>query len=174
MEGASPGHGWRRGRPIKILAAAAVAVVLAAAGATVLLPHARPGRILVQVLPVGQDMSSATAIAVNGPDVWVANETDRWGGSVTELDASDGRRVRTLSAPHDGIHSPTAIAADGAHVWVANGSGSVTELNADDGSWVRTLSGRRYGFRGPSAIAVAWRSRLGRQLRRRRHGAERR
>ena len=102
MEGAGPGHGWRRGRPIKILAAAAVAFFLAAAGATVLLLHARPGRILVHVLPVGQDMSSATAIAVNGPDVWVANETDRWGGSVTELDASDGRRVRVLSSPMTG------------------------------------------------------------------------
>jgi hypothetical protein len=95
MEGAGPGHGWRRGRPIKIVAAVAVAVFLAAAGARVLLLHARPGRILVHVLPVGQDMSSATAIAVDGPDVWVANETDRWGGSVTELDASDGVTVLT-------------------------------------------------------------------------------
>lgn len=99
MEGASPGHGRRRGRTIKILAAAAVAVVLAAAGATVLVLHTRPAKIPVHVLPVGQDMDSATAIAVDGPDVWVANETDRWGGSVTELDASDGRLVRTLSAP---------------------------------------------------------------------------
>jgi hypothetical protein len=32
MEGAGPGHGWRRGRPIKIVAAVAVAVFLAAAG----------------------------------------------------------------------------------------------------------------------------------------------
>ena len=102
MEGAGPKHGWRRARPIKILAAAAVAVFLAAAGTTVLLPHARPGRILVQVLPVGQDMSSATAIVADGRDVWVANETDRGGGSVTELDASDGRRVRILSAPMTG------------------------------------------------------------------------
>src|SRR5512140_1103971 len=140
MEGASLGHGRRRGRTIKILAAAAVAVVLAAAGATVLVLHSRPAKIPVHVLPVGQDMNSATAIAVDGPDVWVANETDRWGGSVTELDASDGRRVRTLSAPDDGIHSPTAIAADGAHLWVANGSGSVTELNASNGGWIQTLS----------------------------------
>ena len=104
MEGAGPKHGWRRARPIKILAAAAVAVFLAAAGTTVLLPHARPGRILVHVLPVGQDMSSATAIAADGPDVWVANETDRGGGSVTELDASNGSWIQTLS---DGtwIHS---------------------------------------------------------------------
>jgi hypothetical protein len=140
MEGASPGHGRRRGRTIKILAATAAAVVLAAAGATVLVLHTRPGRIPVHVLPVGQDMSSATAIAVDGSHVWVASETDRWGGSVTELDASDGRWVRTLAGPSYGIHSPTAIAADGAHLWVANGSGSVTELNASNGSWIQTLS----------------------------------
>ena len=140
MEGAAPGHGWRRGRTGRIWAAAALAALLAAAGATVLVLQARPGRIPVRVLPVGQDMDSATAIAVDGPDVWVANETDHGSGSVTELNASDGRQVRTLSTPGDGIHSPTAIAADGAHIWVANGSGSVTELDASDGSWIQTLS----------------------------------
>jgi hypothetical protein len=140
MEGASPGHGRRRGRAIKILAAAAVAVVLAASGATVLVRQTRPGRIPVHVLPVGQNMNSATAMAVDGPHVWVVSETDRWGGSVTELDASNGKWVRTLSGPSYGIHSPTAIAADGAHLWVANGSGSVTELDASDGSWIQTLS----------------------------------
>ena len=147
MEGAGPKHGWRRARPIKILAAAAVAVFLAAAGTTVLLPHARPGRILVHVLPVGQDMSSATAIAADGPDVWVANETDRGGGSVTELNASNGSWIQTLS---DGtwIHSllggcipgvlasggyhfsnPGLIAAVGTHIWVF-GSNGVTVLTA--------------------------------------------
>jgi hypothetical protein len=102
MEGANPGHGRRRGQTIKIVAAAAVAAVLAVAGAALLVLHTRPGRIPVHVLPVGQNMNSATAIAVDGPHVWVASETDRWGGSVTELDASDGRRVRTLSAPTTG------------------------------------------------------------------------
>jgi hypothetical protein len=107
MEGACPGHGWRRRRAIRIWAAAVVAVLLAA-GAAVLVLHTRPGKIPVHVLPVGQDMDSATAIAVDGPDVWVANETDRWGGSVTELNARGGYHFT----------SPGLVAAVGAHIWV--------------------------------------------------------
>jgi hypothetical protein len=81
---------------------------LLAAGAAVLVLHTRPGKIPVHVLPVGQDMDSATAIAVDGPDVWVANETDRWGGSVTELNARGGYHFT----------SPGLVAAVGAHIWV--------------------------------------------------------
>ena len=88
------------------------------------------------------------AIAVDGTHVWVANYG---GGSVTELNASDGSWERTLY----GFNEPGRIAADGTHVWVPNsGGGSVTELNASDGSWVRTLSGGSYGFNVPWAIAV--------------------
>jgi hypothetical protein len=118
MEGASPGHGRRRGRTIKIVAAAAVAAVLAAAGAAVL--QTRPGRIPVHTLPVGQDLNGATAIAVDGPDVWVASETDRWGGSVTELNAGDGSWVRTLSGARYGFNAPYSIASAGGRIWVTN------------------------------------------------------
>ena len=97
MEGAGPGHGRRRARTVRIWAAAALAVFLAAAGTAVLVLQARPGRIPVRVLPVGQDMAIATAVAVNGRDVWVANETDHGSGSVTELNAGDGSWVQTLS-----------------------------------------------------------------------------
>jgi len=141
MEGASPGHGRRRGRTIKILAATAAAVVLAAAGATVLVLHTRPGRIPVHVLPVGQDMSSATAIAVDGSHVWVASETDRWGGSVTELNASNGSWIQTLSEgtwiqsllrgcipgvlASGSYHfsNPGLVAAVGTHIWVCGRDG---------------------------------------------------
>lgn len=87
-------------------------------------------------------------------------------GSVTELDASDGSRIRTLSGRRYGVRYPSAIAADSAHSWVANdpqtgngrtskpGDGSVTELNATDGSFVQILSGGRYRFSNPSAITV--------------------
>ena len=94
MEGAGPGHGWRRGRPIKIVAAVAVAVFLAAAGAGVLLLHARPGRILVHVLPVGQDMSSATAIAVERPRR-LGRQRD---GSLGRLGDGAGRQRRQAGA----------------------------------------------------------------------------
>jgi hypothetical protein len=96
------------------------------------------------------------AIAVDGGHVWVAS----LGGSVTELNAANGSRVRTLSGGSYGFSSPEGIATDGIHVWVtnlgggANGDGSVTELNASDGRWVRTLSGGSYGFNGPWGIAT--------------------
>ena len=78
-----------------------------------------------------------------------------YGDSVTELNASDGSWVQTLSGGSYGFNAPYAIAVDGAHVWVANSSGdSVTELNASNGSWVQTLSGGNYGFNNPLAIAV--------------------
>ena len=87
-------------------------------------------------------------IAVDGTHVWVANYG---GGSVTELNASNGSWERTLY----GFNEPGRIAVDGTHIWVPNSSGdSVTELNASDGSWVRTLSGGSYRFNSPWAIAV--------------------
>jgi DNA-binding beta-propeller fold protein YncE len=89
-------------------------------------------------------------IATDGTHVWVDNYgRASTGDSVTELNASNGIRVRTLY----GIKAPYSVAVQGGHVWVANG-GSVTELNAANGSWVRTLSGASYGFADPWAIAV--------------------
>jgi hypothetical protein len=160
MEGAGPGTGRRRGRTITLLAAAAVAV-LAVAGAAVLVLPTRPGRIPVHVLPVGQNINSATAIAVDGPHVWVANEGDGdgRGGSVTELDAGDGGWVRTLSGARYGFNAPYSIASAHGRIWVTNlypgvDGGSVTELNAGDGSWVATLTGGCYSFDSPHGIAV--------------------
>ena len=68
---------------------------------------------------------------------------------MSELNASDGSWVQTLSGGCYNFDSPAAIAVAGSHVWVANShidqtGGSVTELNASDGSWVRTLSNSRW------------------------------
>ena len=78
------------------------------------------------------------AIAVDGTHIWVANggvPANGGGGSVTELNASDGSWVQTLSGGSYGFYSPDAIAVDGTHVWVANDNGdandsSVTEFPA--------------------------------------------
>jgi hypothetical protein len=60
--------------------------------------------------------------------MWVANEN---GNSVTELKASDGSLVQTLSSGSYGFNSPQGVAFDGSHIWVANwNSASVTEVNA--------------------------------------------
>src|SRR5260221_1486607 len=93
------------------------------------------------------------AIALAGPDAWVANYG---GNSVTELNAATGHVVRILSAGSYGFNQPWAIAVNGPDIWVVNtGGNSVTELNASDGSVVRVLSGGTYGFDRPDGIAFA-------------------
>ena len=75
------------------------------------------------------------AIAVDGPDLWVANAV---GNSVTELNASDGSWVRTLTATW-GFEQPDGIAVSGTDLWVANGTGnSVTEVDSD-GNPIQTV-----------------------------------
>jgi Protein kinase domain len=138
-----------------LIASAAVAVGLVAA--LINLNHAPPSADAARVYSgVSYGFGNPDAIAVDGGHVWVASLN----GSVTELNAANGSRVRTLSGGRYGFSSPEGIATDGTHVWVTNlgggagGNGSVTELNASNGSWVRTLSGGSYGFNGPWGIAV--------------------
>lgn len=157
----------RRGKTSVIWAVAASALALVLAAVAGLAFRGLQGGLPARVITAGHDLNGATATAVTGNTVWVVNSTGSGAGSVTELNASDGRRIRTLSGPHYGFRYPTAIAAGGARVWVANdpetgngqsprsGDGSVTELNAADGSLVRILSGPRYAFDFPSAISVA-------------------
>ena len=81
--------------------------------------------------------SQPYGIAADGTHVWVANYA---AASVTELNASNGRWVATLSGGSYGFNDPQAIAVVGTQVWVANYVGaSVTELNASDGRRVATL-----------------------------------
>jgi len=108
------------------------------------------------------------SIAVSGPYVWVLNNPYRGGLSVTEMNASDGSFVRTLSGPQYDFgrfaggfgYRPEGIAAAGNRVWVANplggsGHGSLTEINAQTGALVRVLSGSPYRFYLPTAVAGA-------------------
>src|SRR5664280_2795626 len=92
------------------------------------------------------------AMAFDGTHIWVVNgfSLDGVGNSVTELNASDGSFVQTVSGPFE---NPIDIAFDGTHLWVTNYLfNSVTELNASDGSIVQTLIGGSYGFKGPLGI----------------------
>jgi len=58
--------------------------------------------------------------------VWVTNAG---GNSVTEISASTGAWVQTLSGGSYGFNSPTGIAFDGTDVWVTNSAGnSVTDF----------------------------------------------
>jgi serine/threonine-protein kinase len=65
-------------------------------------------------------------VTTDGTHVWVCN-TGGASGSLTELNASDGRLTRTLAAT-SGITDPQGSVSDGTHLWVADGNSSVTEL----------------------------------------------
>ena len=83
--------------------------------------------------------------------MWVANQG---GNSVTEINASDGSFVQTLSGGSYGFGDPLDLAFDGTHLWVSNWTGdSVTELNASNGSWIQTISEAATG--GPPGIVRA-------------------
>jgi YVTN family beta-propeller protein len=73
---------------------------------------------------------SPEGVSSDGTHVWVANFDD---GTVTELDASDGSVVQTVTCEGD----PLSISSDGTHVWtsdigsgVMSSDGTVTELAA--------------------------------------------
>lgn len=61
-------------------------------------------------------------IAFDGTHIWVTNYA---GSSVTELDASDGAWVQTLTANNYGFDYPWGIAFDGSHIWVADSEENV-------------------------------------------------
>jgi hypothetical protein len=95
--------------------------------------------------------SDPQAIASDGTHIWVANQD---GHSVTELNASTGALVRTISGTSYKFNGPSAITSEGTHVWVAGRRGSsVTELNASTGALVRTISVGSYTTQTPGAIA---------------------
>ena|GEM_PF-5563030 len=77
--------------------------------------------------PVEVDPATSVTIpiTINVTHLWVTNG----GNSVTELNASAGSWVRTLSVGSSGFNDPDGIAFDGTHLWVTNATGaSVTEI----------------------------------------------
>ena len=75
------------------------------------------------------------AVSSDGTHVWVANSD---GNTVTELDASTGAVVQTITVGS----SPGSVSSDGTDVWVANTDGdTVTELDAATGAVVQTITG---------------------------------
>ena len=79
------------------------------------------------------DQGGIFAIFSDSTHVWMVNLT---AGTVTELDASDGSFVQTIS----GFGDPDSVSSDGTHVWVVNSfDRTVTELDASDGSFVQTI-----------------------------------
>jgi hypothetical protein len=104
------------------------------------------------------------AIAVQGSDIWVTNN---FSASVTEVSATSGAVLRTLSSTADDFDYPNAIATTNVatkaakkttaktRVWVVSGpSNSVTELSGG-GAFMRVMKAKSDGFDYPSAIAIS-------------------
>jgi NHL repeat len=97
------------------------------------------------------------SIVPDGDHIWVGSGAGNVGSAVTELSASDGSWVTTLSGAQDGFKGARGFAVDGTRIWVLSGEGggAVRELNvASDPTWVLTLSGGGFGFNNPQDIAV--------------------
>ena len=99
-------------------------------------------------------------IAADGSHVWITSEAiNGSGGSVTELDASNGRQLWTvpLSTGDTSGNPGGAITYARGHLWVlcssqGNGPSSLVELNASNGKVLRTISGQGHGFDAGSSV----------------------
>ena len=105
-------------------------------------------------------LDDPSAIASVGPDLFVANEA----GSLSEVRASDGAAVRTISGPQFGFQDPIALAVSGHTVLVLNAgrpsatpavAGSISEIDARTGRLLRTVSGPSLAFDDPAALVVS-------------------
>jgi DNA-binding beta-propeller fold protein YncE len=98
------------------------------------------------------------AIAVAGNTVLVVNAgrpsaTPTVAGSITEIDASTGRLLRTVSGATFAFDDPVALTVSGQRVFVADeGDNSVTEINTTKGTLVHVIVDQ--GLNAPDGIAV--------------------
>jgi hypothetical protein len=77
--------------------------------------------------------------------------------TVTEINATSGALVETLSDASFGFNEPDGVVAESTNLWVANyapgtPSGSVSEINEVTSSVVGVLTGTTYGFSGADSI----------------------
>ena len=97
----------------------------------------------------GYGLDAPTSAAAVGSDLFIANES---GDSVTELNASSGAHVATISGASFAFNEPTAILGIGPDLFVANGAGgAITEFVASTRSLVRVIS----GLSDPVAMAAS-------------------
>jgi hypothetical protein len=102
--------------------------------------------------PYGID--APTAIATNGPDIFVANSVK----SISEINASTRQLVRIVFGSEYHFSKPFAITVAGGRVLVLNagtGTGSITEFSAKNGLLIKTISGSRFAFDKPAAFTTS-------------------
>jgi hypothetical protein len=101
--------------------------------------------------PYGID--APTAIAANGPDIYVANSVK----SISEIDANTRKLVRIIFGTEYQFSKPVAITVAGGRVLVLNAgtnAGSITEFSAQNGLLLKTISGSRFAFDDPTAFTT--------------------
>jgi hypothetical protein len=151
MASAIGDHRWSQ-RLVALAGFGGLAVLVAGVGS----PGAVAAPRAVHRLAAGRPaLKAPSALAVDAGKLWVTN---RGANSVTEINPSTHRRMRTVGTTRDAFDAPVAIVAAGEHLFVANrlgagGQGSVTEIKASNGAWVRTISAGRDGFDHPVALA---------------------
>jgi hypothetical protein len=144
------GHRWR-GRALR----AATVVAVAGLGATVFCGLRQP---TATILYGGRyDFSTVLALAADGPDIWAVSNGN---SSLTELNASTGAWIRTLSGSRLGLDYPTQVAAYGSYLWVVNQSEqpggyaawTLIQLDTATGTRLRTLKWDGGGTSGGLAV----------------------
>ena len=112
-------------------------------------PKLSPSSMQVRAPGCGRStgLSNPTDVAYGDSHVFAINIFE---GSVTEIDASTGAIIATLSGAPYGLDGPTAEVSDGSHIWFLNtGANTVTEIDASTGAWIQTLSDPSYNFDQP-------------------------
>ena len=112
--------------------------------------RASTGKVIRVINAKADGFIDPSGIAVSGNDVWVVNGgvTYRNGtshvGTVTELNATTGALVRTVSLKNHGITGLSAVSADAHDVWVvADGGSRIAELSSTTGKVVFIRRGRQ-------------------------------
>ena len=91
-----------------------------------------------------------TALAVSGPDVFVADKTNN---AVTEVAISGGSLKRVITG--GGLDGPDGIGVSSGYVWVSDTvSSAATQIDASTGAVVDTYNNNdgAYGFGSPSVV----------------------
>ena len=131
---------------------------------------AATGGLVRVIYGTGHEFDEPVAMAEDGVHLWVLNAwvttSQSYGGSIAEINVSDGRLVRLIHGSNYEFADPRGIASDGVHVWVTNPCdirspstgclpGSVTEISAVTGRLIRVISGSTFEFGTPMGIAVS-------------------
>jgi PQQ-like domain len=134
------------------LAATSVAPPVLVALSLVVASSAAWGAVDAHQQPDSYQFGSPDAASVYGGNLFVANSGK---SSVTEVNASSGSYVRTISGKGTGLDAPSATVVTGGDLFVANRSNdTVSEFKTSNGQHIRTISGTRYRLSSPIALAL--------------------